>query len=107
MAQVPRNWKVIDLEPAVAGDNTIIPVKTGISYLAKHLILMCDSATDIYFKNTKGTKKTNTFYFPHVGGFCNMEALNLAFGPDQAIILVSSQAANISMMIDLQGVAVC
>lgn len=100
-----RNWIVTNIEPATAGDNTIISGVDGIRNLVKYMILMCDSATTIYFKNTSGTQMTSKFYFPHTGAIYALDQLNILFGNSQSIILVSSAAANISLMMDVQKVS--
>ena len=101
-----RNWLISNNEPATAGDNTIISGVSGIKNLVKYLILMCDSETTIYFKNTSGTQMTSKFYFPHTGAIYALDQLNILFGNNQSVIMVSSKAANISLMIDVQKVAV-
>ena len=97
-----RPWVVKDFEPLTVGDNTVLTGATGVIYVMKRIILMSDSATNIYFKNSAGKKKTCTFYFPHVGGWSELDQLNISFGSGGNIILVADQAANLSLMIDVQ-----
>lgn len=100
-----RNWIIKDFEPATAGNNTIISGRDGIKNLIKYLILMCDSATTIYLTNGDGVRLTSKFYFPHTGAIYALDQLNILVGNNQDIRLVSSAAANISLMIDVQTVS--